>query len=595
MDNDLDAMEDATQPLIERLLTSFMREMIEQYEADDMVGLPTNARERTEEMLRDTYDASMRMGGKPMIDGLKDCFPHIETKQDEDDLFQRLINEYIERFGATKVLQILETTRKQVMGVIREGQREGLGVEEIARLLREAVPEFSRIRSRVIARTETHGSSQYAQFRTAQQSTRPLVKQWNSTEDGRTRTIIMDDRYDHRVIDEQRVALEQPFMVPTIFGTKEPLMYPGDPAGTAGNIINCRCAMTFRRADRDEQITPNITTVRKPLPSNRALLLSSIADQQPVFASNNDKSFNSAPILALNAIRRSKDLGAMIKGKKGAYATFGNRISMGRHKMGTGAYKNVFRHEYGHILDDQMAKANPNRTGNRKMFQSWDAIDDLADDTRTLEMSRSGLFSGDKNPSTRLNNRVRDNEMLHSEARIRIRRKARENNTWDDPKAILRDNIPDAKPEDVLKLFGVIDDEINRSTAIEIAAAWERRDVYRLLQQVPSDLNYNMSHSGSLAGLQDTFEAGTAGKIRISFGHGESYYKRNNRFMQNRDMVKTINRRKYNGFTTAQAFANWLDAYGSPNPAAYQLYRNLWPKTAARFEGIVNAYVGMAS
>ncbi len=251
MDNDLDAMEDATQPLIERLLTSFMREMVDQYEAEDMVGLPTDARQRTVDMLRKTYGISISMGGKPMIDGLKDCFPHIETKQDEDDLFQQLINEYIERFGAQKVLQILETTRKQVMGVIREGQREGLGVEEIARLLREAVPEFSRVRSRVIARTETHGSSQYAQYRTAQQSTRPLVKQWNSIEDARTRTIIMDDTYDHRVIDEQRVALEQPFMVPTIFGTKEPLMYPGDPAGTAGNIINCRCAMTFRRADRD--------------------------------------------------------------------------------------------------------------------------------------------------------------------------------------------------------------------------------------------------------------------------------------------------------------------------------------------------------
>jgi len=244
-------MEDATQPLIERTLTSFMDEMIERYEADDIVGLPVDARERTIEMLRETYATAMRMGGEPMIDGLKDCFPHLQTKQDEDDLFQQLIDQYIEQYGAQKVLQILETTRKQVMGVIREGQQEGLGIEEIARLLREAVPEFSRIRSRVIARTETHGSSQYAQYRTAQQSTRPLVKQWNSVEDGRTRSIVLDDTYDHRVIDEQRVALEQPFMVPTIFGTREPLMYPGDPAGTAGNVINCRCAMTFRRADRE--------------------------------------------------------------------------------------------------------------------------------------------------------------------------------------------------------------------------------------------------------------------------------------------------------------------------------------------------------
>lgn len=248
---DLDAMEDATSPLIKRTLTALMEEMVDGYVANDFVGLPADARERTIDMLRDTYEVAVRMGGKPVIDGMKDCFPHLQTKQEEDDLFQQFIDQYIERFGSQKILQILETTRKQVMSVIREGQREGLGIEEIAKMLREAIPAFSRVRSRVIARTETHGSSQYAQYRTAQQSTRPLVKVWNSVEDTRTRSFINDDDYNHRVMDEQQVAMEQPFMVPTIFGTREPLMYCGDPAGTAGNIINCRCSMTFRRADRD--------------------------------------------------------------------------------------------------------------------------------------------------------------------------------------------------------------------------------------------------------------------------------------------------------------------------------------------------------
>lgn len=251
MATNLDEMEDATRPLIERTLSSLMREMLDQYEADDIVGLPTDARERTLEMLSATYATAMRMGGQPMIDELKDCFPFLETKQDEDDLFQQFIDQFIEQYGAQKVAQILETTRKQIMAVISEGQREGLGIEEIANMLREAIPEFSKVRSRVIARTETHASSQFAQYRMAQRSTRPLVKRWSSVEDTRTRSFIEDDTYDHRVMDGQRVALEQPFMVPTIFGTREPLMFPGDPNGTAGNIINCRCAMTFRRADRD--------------------------------------------------------------------------------------------------------------------------------------------------------------------------------------------------------------------------------------------------------------------------------------------------------------------------------------------------------
>lgn len=244
-------MEKATAPRIERTLTSLMRHMMRQYRAGDIVALPTNAREQVEDMLAQSYAVSMRMAGEPIIADLKECFPQLETKQDEDDLFQRFIEQYIEQYGAQKVKQILETTRKQITSVIREGQSEGLGVDEIAKLLREAIPEFSRIRSRVIARTETHGSSQFAQMRTAQQSTRPLVKQWNSVEDTRTRSLTDDDQYDHRVMDGQSVPLDQPFMVPTIFGTREPLSFPGDPAGTAGNVINCRCAMTFRRADRE--------------------------------------------------------------------------------------------------------------------------------------------------------------------------------------------------------------------------------------------------------------------------------------------------------------------------------------------------------
>lgn len=273
---DLDKLEQETAPLIDRTLTGLMRHMLRQYEADDIVALPTDARERVTEMLADVYGVSMREAGQPVIDGLKDCFPQLETKQDENDLFQRLIEQFIEQYGGAKVQQILETTRKQINAVILEGQREGLGIEAIAKMMREAIPEFSLIRSRVIARTETHGSSQFAQYRTAQQSTRPLVKQWNSVIDTRTRTFIEDDKYDHRVMDGERVALEQPFMVPTIFGTKEPLMFCGDPNGSAGNVINCRCAMTFKRADRG-QTSPAAQAAVAGRPVNRFAYQSFVA------------------------------------------------------------------------------------------------------------------------------------------------------------------------------------------------------------------------------------------------------------------------------------------------------------------------------
>lgn len=84
---DLDEMEDATRPLIERTLSGVMGEIIARYEADDIAALPPDGREQVEDMLRETYATAMRMGGQPMIEGMKDCFPHLQTKQEEDSLF----------------------------------------------------------------------------------------------------------------------------------------------------------------------------------------------------------------------------------------------------------------------------------------------------------------------------------------------------------------------------------------------------------------------------------------------------------------------------------------------------------------------------
>ena len=282
MATELDEMEAATQPLIERTLAAMMREMLADYEADRIVKLPDDARERVLSMLRQTYDTAMRMAGQPMIEDMKDCFPHLQTKQDADDLYDQMIEDYIERYGAAKVVQINQTTRLQIMDTIRRGQREGLSVSQISGLLREAIPQFSRRRAAVIARTETHGSSQYGSMRTAQTSTEPMVKKWNSTEDARTRTIFDDDRYDHLDADGQTVAMEQPFMIRTIMGTKEPIMFPGDPAASAGNVINCRCAVSFRRADRRRLPTGG----RRRLPSIDAPTAApvSAAPRRPRFA-----------------------------------------------------------------------------------------------------------------------------------------------------------------------------------------------------------------------------------------------------------------------------------------------------------------------
>lgn len=88
-------------------------------------------------------------------------------------------------------------------------------------------------RAVVIARTEAlgalNGSRQDAFVALAEEGGEELERMWLSTVDHRTRAS-------HREADGQRTGLSDPFMVGGFA-----LMFPGDPAGPPGEVIQCRC------------------------------------------------------------------------------------------------------------------------------------------------------------------------------------------------------------------------------------------------------------------------------------------------------------------------------------------------------------------
>jgi len=88
-------------------------------------------------------------------------------------------------------------------------------------------------RAVVIARTETlgalNGSRQDAFVAFDDETDVSMEKMWLSTIDLRTRPA-------HVLADLQRVPISTPFMV-----GGEALMTPGDPTGSAANVIQCRC------------------------------------------------------------------------------------------------------------------------------------------------------------------------------------------------------------------------------------------------------------------------------------------------------------------------------------------------------------------
>lgn len=85
-----------------------------------------------------------------------------------------------------------------------------------------------------IARTEGHRIQVQSAMNACQNAKdmgADVVKQWDSTLDGRTRPS-------HQKVDGEIRELDEPF--------SNGLMFPGDPSGGAGEVVNCRCALLQR-------------------------------------------------------------------------------------------------------------------------------------------------------------------------------------------------------------------------------------------------------------------------------------------------------------------------------------------------------------
>ncbi|MDR2100807.1 MAG: phage head morphogenesis protein [Campylobacteraceae bacterium] len=153
----------------------------------------------------------------------------------KDDRFIMGIVEFIKIYGVTKVTEITFTTVKNIKDAISKGIKEGLGIAETAREIRKNAPEISKIRSNTIARTEIHQASNTANMQLTKELANELgiemVKEWVGSHDERVRDT-------HAEADRQTVGLNENFIV----GGEE-LAYPGDPNGSAENVINCRCAV----------------------------------------------------------------------------------------------------------------------------------------------------------------------------------------------------------------------------------------------------------------------------------------------------------------------------------------------------------------
>lgn len=158
--------------------------------------------------------------------------------------FGTIQRSYIQDRGGRNIVDISSYTKRQVNRAIETGLAENKPLPQIAKDIEGIGVDFSRRRSAVIARTETHNSSGYAHHEMHKEFMPPnSQKQWVATNDARTRSA-------HAAVHGQTVGIDDNFIV----GGRE-MRYAGDYRGGAGNVINCRCTIIYL-ASEDEVLDP---------------------------------------------------------------------------------------------------------------------------------------------------------------------------------------------------------------------------------------------------------------------------------------------------------------------------------------------------
>ena len=166
---------------------------------------------------------------------------HKDAVQDFINEFGPDVLTYLLQQAGQNITQINATTLAQIQSELSDGVAAGESIPALAKridnlYLEQIIPN----RSKTIARTETTSASNYGSIQAAKQSGLTLTKVWLATPDSRTRE-------DHAEADGQEVGIDEAFEV-----GGEQLAYPGDPAGSASNIISCRCTTFYNRVKAAE-------------------------------------------------------------------------------------------------------------------------------------------------------------------------------------------------------------------------------------------------------------------------------------------------------------------------------------------------------
>lgn len=136
------------------------------------------------------------------------------------------------RRQAKRMAGVSETCWGKIKGTLEEGYQEGEGADDLAERVRAECNGLSKYEAKRVGMTETQCVFSFAR-QEAMKEAGVEFKSWLSSHGPNVRPAheAAEAQYE-----EEPIPTGEAFIV-----DGEPLMYPGDPNGSAGNVINCQC------------------------------------------------------------------------------------------------------------------------------------------------------------------------------------------------------------------------------------------------------------------------------------------------------------------------------------------------------------------
>lgn len=162
--------------------------------------------------------------------------------KDSDEIFEDFIKQqaiiYLRENAGDMVVAAGDTSIELIQRLLRRITPEildsGMGGGAAQTLLRDSIQsawhEMKYYRTERIVRTEVNRAANWASLEGSKSLGMDMNKIWISA-------FTKGSRKTHMAADGQKVSLEERFNV-----AGEMLLYPGDPAGSAENTINCLCS-----------------------------------------------------------------------------------------------------------------------------------------------------------------------------------------------------------------------------------------------------------------------------------------------------------------------------------------------------------------